>query len=53
MFVDSTDLEELGDAKLARMHPKAYEAKMKAREDGGLMKDLANLLRGLFAKKAK
>jgi hypothetical protein len=53
MFAHPGEAEELKDARLACTHPEAYEAKMKAREDGGLIKDFVGLLKSLFAKKAK
>lgn len=45
MFVDSFDREQLDDAKLARIHPEAYEAKMKARAERNPMRDVADFFR--------
>jgi len=53
MFVDSFDREQLDDAKLARMHPEAYEVKMKARAEWNPMRDVADFFRWLFVRKAK
>lgn len=46
MFVDSFDRELLDDAKLARMHPDAHEAKMKARAEWNPMRELLISLDG-------
>lgn len=52
MFVDSIDREEMSDIRLARMHPEAYEAKMKAKADCNPIRDIINFFKNLFAKKA-
>lgn len=53
MFVDSIDREQMDDAKLARMHPEAYDAKMKARAEWNPMRDIISFFKNLLAKKAK
>lgn len=53
MFVDSFDRELLDDAKLARMHPEAYEAKMKAKAEWDPARDIISFFKNLLAKRAK
>ena len=62
MIVDQMELDELNDAKLARIHPEAYAAKMRAeqelreeRRQQGFhpLKDLISFLRSLFPGKSK
>ena len=52
MLVDSVDRDQMDNAKLARMHPEAYECKMKARMEYDPVKDLINLFKNLLAKMA-
>lgn len=53
MLIDQTDYEQMGDAKLARTNPEAYEAKMRAREEYNPVKSLINFFRNLLVKKTK
>lgn len=53
MFVDSIDREEMGDARLAHMHPEAYEAKMKAKTEYNPIRGIINFFKNLLAKKAR
>lgn len=53
MFINSSDREILDDAKLARMHPEAYEAKVKAKAEWSPMRDIINFFKPIFVKKAK
>lgn len=53
MFVGSIDRGEMDDAKLARMHPEAYEAKRKARLEQNPIADLINFFKNLLGKKVK
>lgn len=50
MLVDSIDREQMDDAKLARIHPEAYEAKMKAKAEWNPVQDLVNFFRNLLVK---
>lgn len=53
MFIDCTEREEFENDKLARMHPVAYEAKMKARVGWDLIGDIIKFFKKLLAKKVK
>ena len=53
MIVDSTDRNEIDDARLARIHPEAYEAKTKAVRNYNPIKDLINFLKKLCTKKTR
>lgn len=53
MLIDSIDREEMDDVRLARIHPKAYEAKMKADQESNPFKDLITFFRNLLVKRTK
>jgi len=53
VYVDWADREGTANARLATIHPKAYEAKMKAMHEYDPFRDIVTFIKNLFAKKAK
>lgn len=53
MLVDSVDREQMDDAKLARIHPEAFEAKVGARTEYNPLLDLIQFFKNLFFKKVQ
>ncbi len=53
MFAGGFDREDYDNAKLARMHPEAYEAKMRALENYDPLGDFIAFLKRIFSRKKK
>lgn len=62
MIVDQIELEEFNDARLARIHPEAYEAKMRAEQERreerkqqrfNPLKEIISFFRNIFSRKSK
>lgn len=53
MLIDSIDRQEMDAVRLVRIHPKAYEAKMKAGQEYNPFKDFITFLKNLLARRTK